>query len=285
VLEDSLDLMKLKKQLQTLLEDKLDSELLDKLPSGYSIIGDIAIFRHINPELTEYKQDIGETVIYLDPQVNVVVEQFSTDSAYRKPQIIHLAGEKRTITKHKEYDTIFNIDVSRITFSPGNKGERGFLIDTIEDNEVIVDMFACIGNLSLPVLVNKPSIQCYGIEINKEAFNFLTRNIEENRVKNRYFPILGDNMNKTPKGVATRVLMGYFGIEETQFYKAQEAIEEKGWIHYHDLVERGNLEYTRKKLESLAKNVNLNIQIKKTRKVKKFSPRLIHVCFDIFVNN
>ena len=284
MLKDILDLMKLKEQLQILFEDKLDAELLSKLPSGYSVIGDIAIFRHIDQGLENYKQKIGEAVIEKDPQVNVVIEQLSTESIYRKPEIKYIAGEKRTTTQHKEYNTIFNLDVKNITFSPGNKGERLFLINTIEENEIIVDMFACIGNLSLPVLVNKPSVQCYGIEINEEAFNFLTTNIKENRVEDRYFPILGDNRSKTPKGVATRVLMGYFEIEECQFYKAEEAIEENGWIHYHDLIERGNLESTRRNLESLFKNVNSDVRIEKIRKVKKFSPRFIHLCFDIFVN-
>lgn len=275
--------MKLKKQLQTLLEDKLDSELLDKLPSGYSIIGDIAVFRHINQELNDYKKDIGEIVIYTDPQVNVVVEQHSTVSIYRKPQILHLAGEKRTSTKHKEYDTMFNIDVAKITFSPGNKGERGFLIDSIQDKEVLVDMFACIGNLSLPAVTNNPSIKCYGVEINEEAFRFLTRNIKENQVEERYFPIHGDNKNKTPSNIASRVLMGYFGIDDDQFFKAREAIMGEGWIHYHDLVERGKTEISKKKIEHMMETTSSEMVITNTRLVKKFSPRLNHICFDIYL--
>ncbi|OLS33208.1 MAG: tRNA wyosine derivatives biosynthesis protein Taw2 [Candidatus Heimdallarchaeota archaeon AB_125] len=283
MLEDSLDLMKLKKQLQTLLEDKLDGELLDKLPSGYSIIGDIAVFRHINQELNDYKQDIGEIVIYADPQVNVVVEQFSTNSVYRKPQIIHLAGEKRTITKHREYDTIFNIDVSELTFSPGNKGERMFLINSVQDNEVLVDMFACIGNLSLPVIVNNPTVKCYGIEINDVAFKYLVENLKENQVEDRYFPLHGDNRSKSPTDIATRVLMGYFEIDTRQFLRAVEAIKEKGWIHYHKLVERDNIKKSKKKIQELLKTANSEIKLNDTRIVKKYSPRLSHFCFDLHV--
>jgi tRNA wybutosine-synthesizing protein 2 len=283
VLKDSLDLMKLKELLQTSLEDKLDSKLLDKLPSGYSVIGDIAIFRHIAQELNDHKTQIGEIVIYNDPQVNVVVEQLSTNTIYRKPQIYHIAGEKRTLTKHKEYDTIFNVDVARITLSPGNKGERGFLIEAVQDNEVVVDMFTCIGNLSLPLAVNNPSIQCYGVEINEEAYGFLIKNIKENQVESRYFPIHGDNRNKTPSNVATRVLMGYFGIDNQQFFKAEEAIKEEGWIHYHDLVERDTIKQSKNKILELSKAVNSEITLKDTRLVKKFSPKFNHFCFDLHV--
>ena len=283
MLKDILDLMKLKKQLQTLLEDKLDGELLNKLPSGYSIIGDIAIFRHIDQELNYYKQDIGNIVIDIDPQVNVVVEQFSTDSNYRKPQIIHLAGEKRTTTKHKEYSTIFNIDVAKITFSPGNKGERGYLINTVKNNEIIVDMFACAGNLSLPIVKNNSTVKCYGIEMNVEAYSFLERNIEENKIKDRYFPILGDNRDKTPKDIASRVLMGYFGSDASQLFGAVNAINKEGWIHYHTIIQRGKIEDAVKTVTSQIKSLKLEFSIKEKRQIKKFSPRLIHYCFDCFV--
>lgn len=283
MLKDILDLMKLKKQLQTLLEDKLDGELLNKLPSGYSIIGDIAIFRHIDQELNYYKQDIGNIVIDIDPQVNVVVEQFSTDSNYRKPQIIHLAGEKRTTTKHKEYSTIFNIDVAKITFSPGNKGERGYLINTVKNNEIIVDMFACAGNLSLPIVKNNSTVKCYGIEMNVEAYSFLERNIEENKIKDRYFPILGDNRDKTPKDIASRVLMGYFESDASQLFRAVNAINKEGWIHYHTIIQRGKIEDAVKTVTSQIKSLKLEFSIKEKRQIKKFSPRLIHYCFDCFV--
>jgi len=275
--------MKLKKQLQTLLENKLDSDLLNKLPSGYAIIGDIAIFRHINQELNDYKQDIGKIVINLNPQVNVVVEQISTESTYRKPLIQHLAGDKRTVTKHREYNTIFNVDIAEITFSPGNKGERGYLINTIEDNEVIVDMFACIGNLSLPIVKNNPTVKCYGIEINVEAYNFLEKNIEENGMKNKYFPILGDNRKKTPNNIASRVLMGYFECDIKQLSSAVNAINGEGWIHYHTIIQRGRIEDVIHTVTSQIKSLKHEVSIEGKRQVKKFSPRLNHYCLDYFI--
>lgn len=275
--------MKLKKQLQILLEDKLDCELLNKLPSGYSVIGDIAIFRHIDKELEDYKQDIGDMIIDIDPQVNVVVEQFSTESTYRKPLIAHLAGEKRTLTKHREYNTIFNIDIAKITFSPGNKGERGYLINTIENNEVIVDMFACIGNLSLPIVKNNPTVKCHGIEINVEAYNFLEKNIEENGMKSKYFPILGDNRKKTPSNIASRVLMGYFECDIKQLSSAVNAINGEGWIHYHTIIQRGRIEDVINTVTSQIKSLNCEVSLEGKRQVKKFSPRLNHYCFDYFI--
>ncbi|MCK4895535.1 MAG: hypothetical protein KAS47_01905 [Candidatus Heimdallarchaeota archaeon] len=283
MLKDSLDLMKFKEKLQESLKEIIPKDLLDKLPSGYAIIGDIAVFRYLNPEIDNYKKTIGRHLILIEPQVKIVVEQIDTVSPYRKPVIVHVAGEKRTKTTHKEFNTIFNMDLEKITFSPGNKSERNHLIQTVGDNEVICDMFACIGNLSLPIVVNKPAIRVYGMEWNQVAFDFLRQNIEVNKVSNRYFPIYGDNRNSTPKNFATRVLMGYFDIDYNQFRCALEAIEKQGWIHYHSLTPRDNLEQPIEIVEQARNESGHKIEVKEIRLIKKYSPRLYHLCSDIFV--
>ena len=283
MLKDSLDLMKFKEKLQESLKEIMPKDLLDKLPSGYAIIGDIAVFRHLDPKIDNYKRTIGKHLILIDPQVKIVVEQIDTISPYRKPVIVHVAGEKRTKTTHKEFNTIFNIDLETITFSLGNKNERNHLIQTVSDHEVICDMFACIGNLSLPIAVNKTSIRIYGIEWNQIAFDFLKQNIEVNNVSDRYFPIYGDNRDSTPKNFATRVLMGYFDIDYKQFQCALEAIENQGWIHYHSIIPRDNLEQPIEIVEQARNESGYKIEVIEIRQIKKYSPRLYHLCSDIFV--
>ncbi len=282
-LKDILDLMKFKEKLQESLKGTIPKDLLKKLPSGYSVIGEIAVFRHLNPKISAYKRTIGEHLISIDPQVKIVVEQLDTVSSYRKPVIEHVAGEKRTQTIHKEFNTIFNIDLVMVTFSSGNKNERNHLVQTVSDNEVICDMFACIGNLSLPIVVNKPSVRIYGVEWNQRAFDFLKQNIEANKVDERYFPIYGDNRKSTPKNFATRVLMGYFDIDCNQFRCALEAIENQGWIHYHSIAPRGNLEQPQEIIEQARNESGYKIEVKEIRQIKKYSPRLNHLCSDIFV--
>lgn len=281
MLKDSLDLMKIKNKLQNSLRDKIDPSLLDKLPSGYSVIGDIAIFHQINEDLKLIKENIGELIIKFDPQVSVVVEQIETKSMFRKPVIEYIAGEKRTLTIHKEYNTLFHIDISRITFSPGNKGERGFLINSVENDEIICDMFACIGNLSLPIVVNNPSITVYGIEANRDAFDFLKINIKENDVQGRYHPVFGDNRIKTPQGIADRVFMGFFKSDTLQFTKAVEALKDEGWIHYHFTSSRGFDCKIDNIINSSKKSVKFRVETTEIRKIKKISPRLVHYCADI----
>ena len=275
--------MKIKEQLQSLLKNQIDHSLIDNLPSGYSRTGDIAIFHHLDEDLQNYKRIIGDAIIELDPQVNIVVEQRTTHTIHRKPQIIHLAGEERYVTKHKEFDTIFHLDVSEITFSPGNKGERNHLIKTVKNNEIICDMFACIGNLSLPIVVNNPTVKVQGIEINEIAFKFLKRNIEANNVEESYFPIYGDNRKVTPKDFASRVLMGYFECDDLQITNAIEAVKDEGWIHLHAIVPRSGENKINEVFERIKNDKKFEYSIHEIRKIKKFSPRLNHICFDIWI--
>ncbi|MFW9851930.1 MAG: class I SAM-dependent methyltransferase family protein [Candidatus Thorarchaeota archaeon] len=273
--------MKIKTKLQKSLKNIIDPSLLDKIPSGYSVIGDIAIFHHINEDLNSIKKHIGDLIIQFDPQVSVVIEQIETKSVYRKPVIKYIAGEKRTLTIHKEYNTLFHIDVSKITFSPGNKGERGFLINAVKNGEIICDMFACIGNLSLPIVVNNPNITVYGIEANKDAFDFLKKNIKENDVQGRYYPVFGDNRVKTPEGIANRVIMGFFESDIVQFTKAVDAIQDEGLIHYHFTSSRNNNYNFENLIISAKDKVKFRVESSEIRKIKKVSPRLIHYCADI----
>lgn len=283
MMRDILDSMKIKQQLQLALKDKLDKNLLEKLPSGYAIIGDIAIFRGMSTELEPYKKIIGELIIDLDPKIKVVIEQKDTKSIYRKPLISHIAGEKRTKTIHKEFNTIFHIDVSQITFSPGNKEERGYLTKIVQNNEIICDMFACIGNLSLPIVVNNPNTMVYGIEANKRAFELLQKNIRENDVQGKYFALFGDNREKTPEEIADRVLMGCFEIDQLQLEKAFKAIKDCGWIHYHLKSERNNVDKIKEAFKKSIKNTTYKAEIKEVRKVKKLSPKYFHMCFDVYI--
>jgi tRNA G37 N-methylase Trm5 len=273
--------MKFREKLQKSLKGVIDSYLLDKLPSSYSVIGDIAILHRIDEQLFEHRNIIGESLIEIDPRVNSVIEQIETRTEFRKPEILHIAGIEKTRTIHKEFNTKFRLDLDKITFSPGNKGERGHLLKITEENEVICDMFACVGNLSLPVTVNDPTITVYGIEINKEAYNFLVENISLNKVEKRYFAIFGDNRIVTPKNVATRVIMGFFDIDEKQFERAIETINKEGWIHYHYTSPRGQKIPVDNLILKTSNSMQFEVEQVNTRRIKKYSPRLEHMCADI----
>ena len=111
----------------------------------------------------------------------------------------------------------------------------------------------------------------------------LIKNIHANKVEKRYIPIFGDNRLKTPENRASRVLMGCFKIDQKQFDKAVNAIRKEGWIHYHSTAPRNENEQLEKFVEKMQEILSFKIQLLSTRRVKKFSPRLYHLCTDIYI--
>jgi len=283
MLKDKLVFMKIKERLQNVFQDKMNSMQLEKLPSSYSVLGDIAVFHHIDEYIKDYKELLGKSILDIDSRCKVVVEQLNTLTPFRTPIINHIAGEFRTTTIHREFKTEFHLDIAEIILSPGNKGERERLIQEVQDNEIICDMFACIGNLSLPIVVNNTTTSAYGIEWNQVAYNFLETNIKVNNVSNRYHPIFGDNRKNTPTNFASRVLMGFFNSDKAQFNCALEALKDEGWIHYHSITSRDNFKEPEKYIEKIRRTSSFDIEIKEIRRVKKFSPTKQHLCTDIYV--
>jgi len=243
--------MNIKLKLQEELKELIPPNIINLIPSSYSVIGNIAIVRFNSKIPIKYKKIIATKLCELENRVSTVIEQKDTISIFRKPIVKHLAGKKNMVTVHKEFNTLFEIDVSRITFSPGNKHERKRLINIVEDGETIVDMFACIGNLSLPTAKNHEGIKV---------------------------------LKKTPKSIANRVLMGFFDIDKVQLKKAIDAIKERGWIHLHDLIKRSeDRENKIRTLEEIRKEEEFTIEEVNTRTVKKFSPSKIHLCHDVLI--
>ena len=276
--------MNIKQKIAIELKDILPHNVLNKVPSGFSLIGHVVILRFTNNVEEKYKKIIGEKLMSLDKRIKTVAEQKNTIETERKPIITLIAGENNFEVTHKEFGTRFYIDVEKLTFSPGNKHERGRMIVIAKENEIICDMFACVGNLSLAIAVKKNSIKVYAIEQNPVAFNYLKKNISANKVEDRYTAILGDNREVTPKNFADRVLMGYFDIDDEQFKNAVNSINKSGWIHYHLLASKEDLKNKKDIVFSFQKPYNFTIEEVKVLKVKKFSPRLIHYCMDILIS-
>ena len=165
-----------------LLVEKIPKELLMHIPHRWWFVGDVLITT-IPEELLEYRNDVGRAFLQLEPKRarTVLGKTGPTKGITREPNFEHLAGDKNTETVHKELGCLFKIDAAKLTFSPGNHFERKRMIDTVKKGEFIVDMFSCVGNLSLPIAVHKSPKKIIAAEINPYAFKYLEENIQRRR--------------------------------------------------------------------------------------------------------
>lgn len=266
-------------------QQQLPIELLPLLPKGWKRVGRVGILE-LKPPLLPWKHEIGEAYLKHLPELKTMTLKVgTTNTPIRQPTLELLAGEEKTVTLHKELQCKFWIDALKLTFSNGNHAERRRMVKLSEKNEQVIDMFACVGNLSIPIAVHNPTTKIIGIEINPYAHQFLEKNIQENQLTNRYQALLGDNRKITPTNWANRVIMGYFTIDEQQLTTALASLQQDqgGIIHAHGLTTSRHPHDWKRKIKSLIDTSFPHFNIERTQKIiiKSVAPGVDHFVNDI----
>ena len=208
-------------------------------------------------------------------------------------KIDHIQGTKRepvynilygneTETIHKENGCLFRLDLSKVMWSKGNNNERLRIAKLVEDNEVVLDMFAGIGYFSIPIGVHSNAKHIYSIEINPNSYFYLCENIKLNKLDN-ITPILGDCMVHAPKYKADRIIMGYVKTTHHYLNVAINSLNEGGILHYHETVPE-KLMNTRPLERIISQAGNREVELLKLNKIKKYAPGVEHVVLDVKVN-
>jgi tRNA G37 N-methylase Trm5 len=220
----------------------IPSGLISELPHHWKRVGKIGILE-LSLNLQPWKELIGSIYLNHLPELTTIAQKVGvTNTEIRTPNFEYIAGRKSPITLHKELGAKFWIDAFRLTFSSGNHFERLRLTKICSPYENILDMFACVGNLSIPIIVHNPTVKVKAIEINPHAFMFLKKNISINKITRNYEIYFGDNREIIFSNFADRILMGYFGIDQKQIHGALKALNVKkgGIIHAHGLSGKKN---------------------------------------------
>lgn len=272
-----------------LLVEKIPKELLMHIPHRWWFVGDVLITT-IPEELLENRNDVGRAFLQLEPKRarTVLGKTGPTKGITREPNFEHLAGDKNTETVHKELGCLFKIDAAKLTFSPGNHFERKRMIDTVKKGEFIVDMFSCVGNLSLPIAVHKSPKKIIAAEINPYAFKYLKENIQLNKVSTVMKAIEGDNrvVLKNYEGKADRIISGYLHSDEEQIRQAVRLCNNNSIFHHHIAITRKKEKQAevmmdiKRLIESEGRICSRMIR----KRVKKYAPGVEHIVLDIEIN-
>jgi tRNA wybutosine-synthesizing protein 2 len=198
----------------------------------------------------------------------------------RSPSYELVAGDCNTITTHIEAGVKFRLDPIRLTFSGGNRKERTRLSGLVKDDEVVVDMFSCVGQFALHI-AKSAHVKVTAIEINPEAYKFLIENIKLNELEERVNALLGDCREVHPKKIANRVVMGYLhGTIEYLPVALETIVEDGGWIHMHMNVPETGLARVVRDIEQECSGYGYSSTVN-AQLVKNYSPGMGHYVFDI----
>ncbi len=272
-----------------LLIDKIPKELHIHIPHRWWFIGDVLITT-IPEKLKQYRSAVGEAFLQLEPKRarTALGKTGPTRGITREPSFDYLAGDKNTETIHKELGCFFKLDAAKLTFSPGNHFERERMLNVVKSNEFIIDMFSCVGNLSLPLAVHKSPKQVIAAEINSLAFKYLEENIQLNKVSNVMKAIEGDNrvILKDYEGKADRVISGYLHSDEEQIRQAVRLCNNNSIFHYHVAITRKKEKQAevmmdiKRLIESEGRICSRMIR----KRVKKYAPGVEHIVLDIEID-
>lgn len=251
-----------------------------RLPSGYDLVGHVVLL-HTQSDDPGYLSALGNATLDFEKRArSVAVRSGPTASVSRTPSYQLIAGECITETIHIENGVQFKLDPMRITFSGGNRGERIRVKSQVRPGEVIVDMFACVGQFALHACM-QDDVAVTAIEINDTAFGYLVENVGLNGVEDKFQPILGDCRRRHPVGVADRIYMGF--LHDTILYlpHALETLAESGGtIHMHMAHPVAEVGRNTHRIVGVCLEYGFACQVA-TRRVKWYSPGIAHIVYDI----
>jgi tRNA wybutosine-synthesizing protein 2 len=262
--------------------DTIPEELLQYLPKKWFILGHVLLFQ-LHPKLDPWKEIIGKFLLEVDhrPVRTAAMQTGKILGDFRMPQyeVVYPENDPHTETIHKEAGCIFKLDPLKIMFSPGNTEERQRLPSFVQENDVVVDFFACVGQWSIPIGKHSKPKKVYSIELNELAFSYLCENIQLNKLEDQIIPLLGDCNEIAPEKCADHVILGYLFNTDKYLQKGINALRSKkgGWIHYHETLPHHEFPYLSiKKIKTASEALGFEIKEKKVRLIKDYAPGIVH---------
>lgn len=255
-----------------------------RVSSGVDVIGDIAIVRLAEFSSPE-KKKVAEALLGGLKNVRVVMEQEGgIEGEFRLRRLRRLAGEKRTLTTHRENGCAFRVDVAKCYFSPRLSTERLRVANQVGSKERVLNMFAGVGPFSV-LIAKRAGARVTSCELSAVAARLHEENVRLNRVEGLVTVLRADAMDlpRLTKSRFDRVLMPHPSESGRFLPTALKMAREKGVIHfYRHVLGRDEEEAEGRLREELAGLLPTRAKYS-VRKVREVGPRWLEVSAEIRV--
>lgn len=264
------------KSLKDYLKNTIQEEKIDEIKKSFDIIGDVVVLE-IPEEFNQERFIIGEAALKFTKRRSVYRKTSEIKGIIRTRELEHLAGEDISETIHREFGSRIMLDVKKVYFSPRLATERRRITEQVKDGEIIVDMFAGVGPFPVAI-AREHDVKIYAIDINPDAYLYLKRNIELNKLKGKIIPILGD-VEDVLTGLnlkADRIIMNLPGTAWNFLDTAIKSLGSGGILHYYEFAS-DEIVPTERIIETAYPR---KVEILNIRKVKSKSPGVWHMGLD-----
>ena len=191
-----------------------------------------------------------------------------------------------------------SFDLTRVMFSRGNISEKIRFGALVQEDEIVLDMYAGIGYFTLPALIHGKASQVYCCEWNIDAVEALRYNLFDNNVHTRAIVMEGDCrrtiLERGLYNMFDRVSLGILPSSEGGWETAVRALrrDKGGWLHVHGNVPRREVHQWALWLCSRLKKYVCDHEdegcewitlIAHIENVKSFAPNVNHYVADVFL--
>ncbi|MES3518475.1 MAG: class I SAM-dependent methyltransferase family protein [Natronomonas sp.] len=260
-----------RRETQTLPADSLGFE------PTYERLGRIAIIDEDDPERA---REVATAIAESDLPVDTVVNRASKVKGEMRIRDWDVLVGETTETVHREYGNSFELDIAAVYFSPRLATDRRRVVESVDADEQVFDMFAGVGPFVIPAA--KRAAAVVGVDINPTAIEYLRRNAERNGVTDRVTAICGDvSAVSGYDDWADRIVMNLPHSAEEFLDTAVELAAEEAVIHYYDIAgDDEPFAPGEAAIRGAANAGGYDVEIETRRVVRSYAPHELNVRLD-----
>ena len=180
-------------------------------PRSYLVVGDIALFSGRAEEEGELRR-AAEDLMASQPRIRAAYMKERVEGELRRPSLVHLAGERRTWTVHKEHGLLFYVDISRAYFNPRLAYEHHRVASLVGNGERVLDMFSGVGGFSIHIAsMARATVVASDLNPYAAAYTAINVALNRGRLKGRITVLRSDaaRLPQVLKGGFTRIIMNH----------------------------------------------------------------------------
>jgi tRNA (guanine37-N1)-methyltransferase len=251
--------------------------ILGYLPN-LEVIGDIAIVEHDETE------KVASALLSTCKNLHTVITPISdVEGEFRTRRFRIVAGEKRTVTIHKEHGLRYRVDLEGAYFTPRLGTERLRIAGQVNPGEFVLDMFAGVGPFAL--LLARKGARVAAIDKNPIAVKYLSENALHNKVEVEILEGDASRLALAFENMADHVIMNLPHSARQFLVPAIRAAKDGGVIHYYAISSEDDLYKDIGLIEEVASKLDATTQVLYKGIIRSYAPHRYNVVIDFRVIN
>ena len=241
-------------------------------------LGDIVI---VDEDDDERAREIADAVMASDVPCETVLNRASPIEGELRVRRWDVLAGNGTETVHREYGHEFLLDVAEVYFSPRLATERHRVIEQVDPEETVVDMFAGVGPYAVPMASRGADV--VACDLNERAVEYLRENAERNGVADRVTAIAGDVREVADEyaGVADRLVMNLPHSADEFLDTAVRLAGDDCVVHYYDIQHEDDPFGPGARAIRAAAGDAYDVRVETERVVRSYAPHEYNVCLDV----